>query len=119
MEWKDILKQEDLFMDGLTFDEYVNRMISESRKREAEKTPLQKLYYVIDGYLDARPADELRELLEDERFKGLNENDKRDIEIAISDMESAIYEVDHTIQGLLEKEQTRLKDEKAKKETKS
>ena len=79
MEWKDILKEEDPF-GGMEFDEYVNRRISERDKKEAEKTPLQKLYYVMGGYLDARLADELREVLESERFndkfqKNLLEND--------------------------------------------
>lgn len=119
MEWKDVLKQEDLFMDGLTFDEYVNRMRSEDEKREAEKTPLQKLYYVMSGYLDAELPGQLRDLLEDERFKDVDEDYKRDIDSAIGDVESAIYEVDYTIQDLLQKEKERLKDEKAKKEAKS
>jgi len=103
----------------MEFDEYVNRRISERDKKEAEKTPLQKLYYVMGGYLDARLADELREVLESERFKDIDATDKREIESAISDIESAVYEVDYTIQVLLEKEKKRLKDEKTKKETKS
>ena len=118
MEWKEILKEEP-FMDGLTFQEYLDRMTSEREKREAEKTPLQKLFGAMSGYLDSQLPEELRDVLEDERFKDLNENDKRDIDLAISDMESAIYEVYHTIEGKVEEEKARLKDDKAKKEAKS
>ena len=117
MEWKDVLKQEDLFMDGLTFDEYVNRIRSESEKREAEKTPLQKLSEVMSGYLDAELPGQLRDVLVDERFKDVDEIYKREIESAISDVESAIYEVYYTIEDKVKQEKARLKDNK--KEVKS
>ncbi len=47
MKWKDVLKEEDPM-------DYLNRVMAEDRKKQAEKTPLQKLYYVMSGYLDAK-----------------------------------------------------------------
>ncbi len=57
----------------------------------------------------------MREVLEDERFKDVDKRYKQEIDSAVSDVESAIYNIDYIIQDLLEGEKKEAQGRKSQK----
>lgn len=110
MEWKKIIKYDEERHDalgGLTFSEYLDKQRAEEKERENTMTRLEKLYRSMQNYTDATIADEMLRLLYD--YDDIDSGVFSDISRAISEVEEAIYNVNYTIEDLIEKE--RLKEE--------
>ena len=73
-------------------------------KEENKRRPMQELSRALLGMFDTDLAYELRQVLNDERFKDLNKEYKPQIDEAIGRIEDAIIELKYTLQDKVAQE---------------